>query len=160
MCCAGTSARLLASAFKTRQTAASTIYLPLAVRQTPPGPQLSFPIHVSVRTFHLSTDYTLCFFPCNVFLTVAFKQTSAVCSSKSLVLSAQLYFKKKFKGTVQRDGQAESRVSTEFRRHGIPRNFLTSEVISSELSRKSLQYSAECQNVTSVDTLAESRLIR
>jgi hypothetical protein len=59
------------------------------------------------------------------------------------------------------------RVSTEFRRHGIPRNFLTSEVISAqfrrnsakfrgispELSRKSLPYSAECQNVTSVDTL-------
>jgi hypothetical protein len=46
----------------------------------------------------------------------------------------------------------ETRVSTEFRRHGIPRNFLTSEVISPELSRKSLPYSAECQNVTSVDT--------
>ncbi len=49
-----------------------------------------------------------------------------------------------------------SRVSTEFRRHGIPRNFLTSEVISPELSRKSLPYSAECQNVTSVDTLIRS----
>jgi hypothetical protein len=46
-----------------------------------------------------------------------------------------------------------TRVSTEFRRHGIPRNFLTSEVISPGLSRKSLPYSAECQNVTSVDTL-------
>jgi hypothetical protein len=44
-------------------------------------------------------------------------------------------------------------VSTEFRRHGIPRNFFTSEVISPELLRKSLPYSAECQNVTSVDTL-------
>ncbi len=63
---------------------------------------------------------------------------------------------------------AGGRVSTEFRRHGIPRNFLTSEVISAqfrrnsakfrgispELHRKSLPYSAECQNVTSVDTLA------
>jgi hypothetical protein len=68
-----------------------------------------------------------------------------------------------------------TRVSTEFRRHGIPRNFLTSEVIfakfrrnsgeiprnsaefrgiSPELCRKSLPYSAECQNVTSVDTLS------
>ncbi len=46
-----------------------------------------------------------------------------------------------------------ARVSTEFRRHGIPRNFSTSEVISPELHRKSLPYSAECQNVTSVDTL-------
>ncbi len=64
--------------------------------------------------------------------------------------------------------RSTGRVSTEFRQHGIPRNFLTSEVISAqfrrnsakfrgispELRRKSLPYSAECQNVTSVDTLS------
>jgi hypothetical protein len=61
--------------------------------------------------------------------------------------------------------QVELRVSTEFRQHGIPRNFLTSEVISAKfrrnsakfrgIPRKSLPYSAECQNVTSVDSLVE-----
>jgi hypothetical protein len=32
------------------------------------------------------------------------------------------------------------RVSTEFRRHGIPRNFLTSEVISAQFRRKSAKF--------------------
>jgi hypothetical protein len=33
-----------------------------------------------------------------------------------------------------------SRVSTEFRRHGIPRNFLTSEVISAQFRRNSAKF--------------------
>ncbi len=35
---------------------------------------------------------------------------------------------------------AVSRVSTEFRRHGIPRNFLTSEVISAQFRRNSAKF--------------------
>ncbi len=33
-----------------------------------------------------------------------------------------------------------ARVSTEFRRHGIPRNFLTSEVISAQFRRNSAEF--------------------
>ncbi len=46
--------------------------------------------------------------------------------------------------------QLENRVSTEFRRHGIPRNFLTSEVISAQFQRNSAKFRGIEPEITSV----------
>jgi len=44
-----------------------------------------------------------------------------------------------------------SRVSTEFRRHGIPRNFLTSEVISAQFRRNSAKFRGIPRNFAGIE---------
>jgi hypothetical protein len=43
------------------------------------------------------------------------------------------------------------RVSTEFRQHGIPRNFLTSEVISAEFRRNSAKFRGIPRNFAGIE---------
>jgi hypothetical protein len=43
------------------------------------------------------------------------------------------------------------RVSTEFRRHGIPRNFLTSEVISTQFRRNSAKFRGIPRNFAGIE---------
>ena len=47
--------------------------------------------------------------------------------------------------------QLENRVSTEFRRHGIPRNFLTSEVISAQFRRNSAKFRGIPRNFAGIE---------
>ncbi len=51
---------------------------------------------------------------------------------------------------IPRPTQPPTRVSTEFRRHGIPRNFLTSEVISAQFRRNSAKFRGIEPEITSV----------
>ncbi len=44
-----------------------------------------------------------------------------------------------------------NRVSTEFRRHGIPRNFLTSEVISAQFRRNSAKFRGIPRNFAGIE---------
>jgi hypothetical protein len=47
--------------------------------------------------------------------------------------------------------RVKSRVSTEFRRHGIPRNFLTSEVISAQFRRNSAKFRGIPRNFARIE---------
>jgi hypothetical protein len=49
------------------------------------------------------------------------------------------------------DAQVKSRVSTEFHRHGIPRNFLTSEVISAQFRRNSAKFRGIPRNFAGIE---------
>jgi hypothetical protein len=48
-------------------------------------------------------------------------------------------------------GLVVRRVSTEFRRHGIPRNFLTSEVISAQFRRNSAKFRGIPRNFAGIE---------
>jgi hypothetical protein len=48
-------------------------------------------------------------------------------------------------------GRGGGRVSTEFRRHGIPRNFLTSEVISAQFRRNSAKFRGIPRNFAGIE---------
>jgi hypothetical protein len=60
------------------------------------------------------------------------------------------YMRHKF--PPERSQRLEYRVSTEFRRHGIPRNFLTSEVISAQFRRNSAKFRGIPRNSAGIES--------